>query len=128
VLLRNDDGMVDGCPDPFAAVEPRHDGGPAADPGPEPQAPDGGTGATKADGAVASDLGSTSGPAEVSDTQPVSDLDATVPTSENDDASQAGEMLARRSGCSCHLGEARTRGGLAIALLLGALLLATRRR
>ena len=142
VLLRNDDGLLDGCPDPFASVEPRRDAGSATDPAPEPQsvdagstssAPeprsaDGGTGEAKLDGAVASDLTPASVPAEVSDAQLIPDLGTMFPTSDSGSAPQPAGKLAQRSGCSCRLGEGRARGGLASALLLGALLCASRRR
>jgi hypothetical protein len=157
VLLRNDDGLLDGCPDPFAPVEPRRDGGPSADPAPEPppsdagstssapeppsadagstappapepRSTDGSAGETKLDGGVPSDLGPASAPVEVSDAQLIPDLAPTSPTSDSGGPVQPAGKLAQRSGCSCRLGDGRTRGGRAVALLLATFCFAIRRR
>jgi len=121
-------GFSKACHESIASVEPRRDGGPAADPAPEPPSIDGSAGETKLDGPVAADLGPASAPVEVSDAQLLPDLAPTSPTSDSGGPVQPAGKLAQRSGCSCRLGEERTRGGLAIALLLATSCFAIRRR
>jgi hypothetical protein len=128
VILRNDDGLVNGCTDPFvstSAPEPPTDAGPLLPPpveprpvdadgsgampeagspsatAPEPQAPNAGSGRGDRDTGAPPDLASTTTPTSTSDAQLVQ-----TPASLSDSGSikPGDERLAAHSGCSCALG------------------------